>query len=93
MATWAIVQNPALTVVSVHDPRTDTRTDSERLLDFARESGIDENDRALVRVVNALKEMEKWQAGTMADYLEVAFIGFELEASMKVFNEAHETRN
>jgi hypothetical protein len=41
---WAIVKKPELSAVSVHDPRTDTRTDSERFRDFAKENGIDEND-------------------------------------------------
>jgi hypothetical protein len=92
MATWAIVKKPELTAVSVHDPRTDTRTDSERFRDFAREAGIDENDPAWVRVINALESLEEWQAGMMTEYLEMAFMGFELEASMKAFNAAQRNK-
>jgi hypothetical protein len=35
---WAIVTKPELSAVSVHDPRTDTRTDSERFRDFAKKT-------------------------------------------------------
>jgi hypothetical protein len=83
MATWAIVKKPELAVASVHDPRTDTRTDSERFRDSAKEAGIDESDPTWVRLINALEAMEKWQAGMMADYLEMAFMGFELQAAIK----------
>ena len=78
---WAIVKKPELLAVSVHDPRTDTRTDSERFRDFSKENGIDENDPTWVRMINALEALEKWQAGTMTEYLETAFIEFELEAA------------
>jgi hypothetical protein len=90
--TWAIVKKPELSAVSMHDPRTDTRTDSERFRDFAKEVGIDEKDPTWVRVINALEAMEKWQAGMMAEYLEIAFIGFELQAAIKAFNEAHRSK-
>ena len=86
---WAIVRKPELSAVSVHDPRTDTRTDSERFRDFAKENGIDENDPTWVRVINGLEALEKWQAGTMTEYLEIAFIEFELEAAFKAFDQAH----
>jgi hypothetical protein len=45
-----------------------------------------------VRVISALEALEKWQAGMMADYLEIAFIGFELRAAFKVFNETHRSK-
>ena len=86
---WAIVKKPELSAVSVHEPRTDTRTDSERFRDFAKENGIDENDPTWVRMINALEALEKWQAGTMTEYLETAFIEFELEAAFKAFDQAH----
>jgi hypothetical protein len=72
--TYAIVNKPELVVVSM----SDHRTDSERFLDFAKEAGIDENDPSLVRLLKALGATEKWQAGTMTEYLEIAFIEFEL---------------
>jgi hypothetical protein len=86
---WAIVKKPELSAVSVHDPGTDTRTDSERFRDFAKENGIDENDPTWVRIINALEALEKLQAGTMTEYLEIAFIEFELEAAFKAFDQAH----
>jgi hypothetical protein len=62
---------------------SDHRTDSERFREFAKEAGIDENDPSLVRLLKALEATEKWQAGTMTEYLEIAFIEFELEAAFK----------
>jgi hypothetical protein len=90
--TWAMVKKPELSVASVHDPRTDTRADSERFRDFAKEAGIGEKDPTWVRVINALEARENWQAGMMTKYLEIAFIGFDLEASIKAFNEAHKNK-
>jgi hypothetical protein len=90
--TWAVVKKPELSAASMHDPRTDTRTDSERFRDFAKEAGIDESDSTWVRAINALEAMEKWQTGMMTEYLEIAFIGFELEAAIKAFNEAHKNK-
>ena len=86
--TYAIVNKPELVVVSM----SDHRTDSERFLDFAKEAGIDENDPSLVRLLKALGATEKWQAGTMTEYLEIAFIEFELEAAFKEFGEAHQNK-
>ena len=86
--TYAIVNKPELVVVSM----SDHRTDSERFLDFAKEAGIDEKDPSLVRLLKALGATEKWQAGTMTEYLEIAFIEFELEAAFKEFVEAHENK-
>jgi hypothetical protein len=86
---WAIVTKPELSAVSVHDPLTDTRTDSERLRDFAKEDSIDENDPRWVRIINALEALEKLQAGTMTEYLEIAFTEFELEAAFKAFDQAN----
>jgi hypothetical protein len=83
MATWAIVKKPELAVASMYDPRIDSRTDSERFRDFAKENGIDENEPTWVRLINALEALEKWQTGMMADYLEMAFIWFELQAAIK----------
>jgi hypothetical protein len=37
-----------------------------------------------------LLERNKWQAGTMTEYLEIAFIEIELEAALKEFGEAHQ---
>ena len=54
---WAIVKKPELSAVSAHDPRTDTRTDSERFRDFAEENGIDENDTTWVRMIG---KMASW---------------------------------
>ena len=81
--TWAIAKKPELSAASVHDPRTDTRTDSERFRDSAKEAGIDESDPEWLRIINALEAMEKRQSGMIADYLEMAFIGFELQAAIK----------
>jgi hypothetical protein len=86
--TYAIVNKPELAVVSM----SDHRTDSERFLDFAKEAGIGDNDPSLVRLLKALEATEKWQAGTMTEYLEIAFIEFELEAAFKEFGEAHENK-
>ena len=82
--TYAIVNKPELAVVSM----SDHRTDSERFRDFAKEAGIDENDPSLVRLLKALEATEKWQAGTMTEYLEIVFIEFELEAAFKAFDQA-----
>jgi hypothetical protein len=90
--TWPTVKKPELSAVSMHDPRTDTRTDSERFGDFAKEAGIDESDPTWMGVINALEVMEKWQTGMMTEYLEIAFIEFELEAAIKAFNEAHKNK-
>jgi hypothetical protein len=86
--TYATVNKPELAVVSM----SDHRTDSERFRDFAKEAGIDENDPSLVRLLKALEAAEKWQAGTMTEYLEIAFIEFELEVAFKEFGEAHQNK-
>ena len=39
-----------------------------------------------------LEATEKWQAGTMTEYLEIAFIEFELEAAFKELGEAHQNK-
>jgi hypothetical protein len=82
--TYAIVNKSELAVVSI----SDHRTDSDRFRDFAKEAGIDENDPSLVRLLKALEATEKWQAGTMTEYLEIAFIEFELQAAFKAFDQA-----
>jgi hypothetical protein len=92
MPTWAMVKKPELAVASMYDPRIDSRTDSERFRDSAKEAGIDESDPTWLRIISALEAMEKWQAGMMVDYLEIAFIGFELQAATKAFNEAHRSK-
>jgi hypothetical protein len=79
--TYAIVNKSELAVVSM----SDHRTDSDR---FPKEAGIDENDPSLVRLLKALEATEKWQAGTMTEYLEIAFIEFELQAAFKAFDQA-----
>lgn len=63
-----------------------------RFRDSAKEAGIDENEPTWVRVINAMEAMEKWQAGMIAEYLEIAFIGCELDAAIKAFNEAYRSK-
>jgi len=45
-----------------------------------------------VGIINALEALGKWQAGTMTEYLEIAFMEFELEAAFKAFDQTHKEK-
>jgi hypothetical protein len=65
-------------------PRT-TNCLSQCLLAAAKQDGT-ANEPTLVRLVRAF---EKLEAGPLVDKSELVFIGYELEAAIEAFNEAH----
>jgi hypothetical protein len=86
--TWAIAKKPTMDIATTYDPRNPppkSQLISHVLVAAAKQNGT-ENEPTLIRLVKAF---EKWEAGPLVDKSEVVFMGYELEAAIEAFNQAH----